>query len=293
MSEAAFLATLQRRLETLGGSCDGVAAVQVVDLVTGSRLGTNAELVLAVGSSIKVPLLVSLHRRARAGRLDLAAPVTIDGRHRVGGSGVLQHLDGPVTMALGDLATLMINVSDNVATNVIIDLVGMQQVNADLGELGLDTMRLGRRMIDSAAAARGQENLSSMADAAELMRMLWAGEIVDRGLCDEVLRILRKPKRQSPAALLLPPSVEIANKPGGLEGVSCEFALVLQPRRPYVFCAAVNYAVSPPEPSDLVARMSWEVYRFLAVLDRSTQWGRRLEPEAFRALDAAGRSRPE
>jgi beta-lactamase class A len=286
MSESAFLAKLQRRLEALTESCDGVAGVQIIDLATGDHLGVNADLIYATASSIKVPLLVSMYRKARAGELDLGAPVVIDRRHAVGGSGVLQLFDHPVTLALEDLATLMINVSDNVATNAIIDLVGMDYVNRQLDELGLGTMRLCRKMIDNAAAARGAENVSSLADAAELMRMLWAGEIVDRQLCDDVLRILRKPKRQSPVALLLPQTVEIANKPGGLDGVSCEFAVVCLRRRPYVFCAAVNYAVPPADPAALVARLSLETYRFFAVLDRGIGTGRMMDPDVLAGLAA-------
>ncbi|MDP2857746.1 MAG: serine hydrolase [Bacillota bacterium] len=276
MSEAAFLAGLTRRLESKIRDCDGLAGIHVVDLTTGNRFGVNDDLTFAVASSIKVPLLVSLYRKAQAGELDVTAPLTVDERHHVGGSGVLQYFPHPATLSIEDVAVLMINLSDNTATNILIDLVGMDYVNRQMDGLGLPGIRLRRKMIDSVAAARGDENVSPMRQAAELMRMLWAGEIVDQYLCESVLRILTKPKSPSWVATLLPPEVEIASKPGWLDGVACDFAIVKLQRRPYVFCCAVNYSLGA-DPAGFVAQLSHEVYRFFSVLDRSTSQGRRLD----------------
>jgi len=275
VSENAFLAGLAGRLRARVDACEGLAGLAVIDLATGERIGINDGLTFAVASSIKVALLTSMYKAVRAGRLAVDARMTVSGANHVGGSGVLQYCDHHVDLALGDLATLMIVLSDNTATNMIIDLVGMDAVNRDLDLLGLAEIRLRRKMIDNAAAARDEENTATMRAAAELMRMLWAGEVVDRHLCDDVLHILRKPKRESPVALLLPQDVDIANKPGGLEGVAAEFAIVYLARRPYVLCCAVNYGLAA-DPSPFVAALSAEVYRYFAVLDRSTAAGRRL-----------------
>lgn len=288
MSEKAFLAGLAGRLRTRVDACEGLAGLAVIDLMTGERIGINDELTFAVASSIKVALLTSLCKAVRGGRLAFDARMTVTGAEHVGGSGVLQYCDHRVEVALADLATLMIVLSDNSATNMIIDLVGMDTVNRDLDLLGLSEIRLRRRMIDSAAAARGEENTATMRAAAELMRMLWAGEIVDRQLCDDVLHILRKPKRESPVALLLPQDVDIANKPGGLEGVAAEFAIIYLARRPYVFCCAVNYGIAA-DPAPFVASLSAEVYSYFAVLDRSTAAGRRLPLDDLLAGDRQNR----
>ena len=284
MSESAFLAGLASRLRAKADACEGLAGIAVIDLNVGGRIGVNDDLTFAVASSIKVALLTSMYKAVRAGRLALNATVTVTGANHVGGSGVLQYCDHPVDLALADLATLMIVLSDNTATNMIIDLVGMDVVNRDLDLLGLTEIRLRRKMIDSAAAARGEENTATMRAAAELMSMLWAGEVVDRQLCDDVLRVLRRPKRDSPVALLLPDDLDIANKPGGLEGVAAEFAIVYLARRPYVFCCAVNYGLAA-DPAGFVAQASAEVYRYFAVLDRSTAAGRRLPLPDLLAAD--------
>jgi hypothetical protein len=80
-----------------------------------------------------------------------------------------------------------------------------------------------------------------------------ACEVVDPQLCDDVLRVLRRPKRDSPAALLLPDDLDIANKPGGLDGVAAQFAIVYLARRSYVSCCAVNYGLAA-DPAGFVAQ---------------------------------------
>ena len=274
-AEAAFLGGLDRLLQAKVEGFAGLVGIKVIDLATGQSLAVNDELTFAVASSIKIPLLIGMYRRARAGELDVAAPLTVDDRRQAGGSGILQLLDHPVTLAVEDVATLMINVSDNTATNILIDMVGMDYVNDYLDQLGLSAIRLRRKMMDGAAAARGDENTGTPAAAAELMRLLWAGKIVDRALSDQVLRLLRKPIRKSPVRLYLPPDVSVANKPGWLEGVSSEWALVELRRRPYVLCCVVNYGLAD-DVEGFVAELSRDVYGYFAVLDQSTRFGRRL-----------------
>ena len=88
----------------------------------------------------------------------------------------------------------MIVLSDNTATNMLIDLVGMDNVTATMKSLGCEHTRLQRRMMDTAAAARGEENVSTPADAARLLRLLHEGKFVNREVSDHALAILRKPK---------------------------------------------------------------------------------------------------
>jgi len=277
MSQRAFLRGLQHRLEDRVATCPGLAGITVIDLagVDTGPLAVNPDLVFAIGSSIKIPVLLALYLKDERGELDVRQSFTVTREHLIAGSGVLQHLDHPLTLAVEDLATLMINVSDNIATNILIDLVGLDYVNSLLDELGLPETRLRRKMIDSAAAARGDENTSTPRESARLMELLYRGEAVDEAACERVLRILTKPKRTSPVAAKLPMGLTIANKPGGLEGVSADLAVVYLERRPYVFAGMVNYALGD-DPAETVAEMSYDVYEYFAVLNRSTMHGRRL-----------------
>jgi beta-lactamase class A len=131
------------RISRLADGFSGQLAVSAVDLTTGERIDWQPDLVLPTASVIKVPVLLALLRQADEGRVDLGTRLTLKAAERVGGSGVLKLFDGGLQPTVRDVATLMIAVSDNTATNMIIDLVGgTGQVNAAMAQLGLSTVTL-------------------------------------------------------------------------------------------------------------------------------------------------------
>ncbi len=128
---------LRRILEARAERFAGVLAVTVIDLRTRARINVNADVPLGCGSSIKIPILMELYRQHAAGLIDLDAPCPVAAANRVDGAGVLQFLRPDLGFTGRDLATLMIVLSDNTATNACIDLAGMERVQALLAELTL------------------------------------------------------------------------------------------------------------------------------------------------------------
>ncbi len=194
-----------------------------------------------IGSSIKIPILLEFFRKVEARILDGSRLLTFEEGHTVGGSGVIQFLTpGKLTMPLMDYATLMINVSDNVATNIMIDLVGMDDVNSLLEGLGLKVTKLQRKMIDWEAAKAGKENISTPREAILLLDYIYNKRGVSAFVSENALNIMKKPKvgaiRNS-----IPDIVEIANKSGGVPGVSCDLGVVLLPRRPYAVAVMTKH----------------------------------------------------
>src|SRR4030095_13317869 len=104
----------------------------------------------------------------------------------------------------------------------------MSNVNHTMDELGLKQIRLRRKMIDQAASARGDENTATPRDAMALMEKLYRGQVVNRQLSDDALKIL-KIRKSSPIPQLLPDSGEIANKPSRIARVPCDWAAVYVP----------------------------------------------------------------
>jgi beta-lactamase class A len=171
-------------------------------------------------------------QQAHDGKLDLDEKHWID--KKTGGSGILAELGTRSTqMTVDDLAVLMIVLSDNTATNMLIDIVGLDAVTELMFSLGAEETRLQRRMMDTAASARGQENLSTPADAARIMRLLHEGKFIDRATSDRALAILRKEKLGAVKSAL-PAGVPVAFKPGAIPGVATEWAIVELTDRPYI-----------------------------------------------------------
>src|SRR6185436_13503389 len=112
------------------------------------------------GSAIKIPILIELFRQAEAGTLSLDERVAVRSADQVGGTGVAQWFgDGQSMMSLRDLAVLMIALSDNTATNILISKVGMDAVNRTMSTLGVATIKLQRKMIQPRESAVGNENI--------------------------------------------------------------------------------------------------------------------------------------
>ena len=211
-------------LEAVAARLNGVMGYVVVDLTSGERFERMADEVFPLASTIKLAILYELFKQADEGRLKLDDVRALERGHVVGGSGILTELTAPA-MPLRDYAILMVVVSDNTATNLLIDVVGMENVTRRMAGLGMKSLQLRRKMIDMAAARRGDENVGSPDDLARLLMAIHRSEGLTKASSEAILAILRKPK---PSALRdgVPGSVPVANKTGTLEGVAADAGIV-------------------------------------------------------------------
>lgn len=153
--------------------------------------------------------------------------MTVAGTPAPGGGGLLESMHAATALTLADLDLLMLAVSDNAATNVM-DVVGMDAVNALAAGLGLERTRLRRRMMDTAAAARGEENTTCAADMVALMVALARPEVVPPRACRRVLAGLAQTQHTDIAPRYLPAAAQrvVASKQGELAGVRHDVALI-------------------------------------------------------------------
>lgn len=201
----------------------------IASIDDGEPHGELLDEVFAQASAIKIPIVWELYAQAEAGELSLSDTIPVSLASGVGGCGVLQQFEpGASQLALGDVAVLMIVLSDNVATNLLIETVGMERVNDRMKSLRLEQTRLRRVMIDLAARAAGRENTSTPREAAramvELERRADAGEAV----ASRVLNTLRLRKESPVTAAMdrLDSKPRLACKPGMLDGLRTEWCTV-------------------------------------------------------------------
>ena len=261
---------LKRKFETelhrVDTAFDGVAGAQFIDLTSGEKTSLNADTVFPTASVIKVPVLIEFFRQAEKKPAMLTERRNITANNRTGGSGILKILgDGTSALALEDLARLMINLSDNTASNLVIDEVGMANVNSLITSLDLKQMKLQRRMMDSAALGRGVDNISSPADGAAIMARIARCDLpVSRESCAKVRQILEIPQDAHPAKDFIPRNIPIAFKWGSNDGVSTVWAIVNQPGRPYVMSIMATYAGDATATVRALSSAAWMYYSRLA-----------------------------
>jgi len=276
-AQRAILATkLRSELHRIADETRGVVGAQVIDLATGDRIGVNDTLTFPQGSAIKIPLLIELYHQDEAGSLKLSTRVPVRLADRTGGSGLLQNLgDGTSELSLGDLAMFMITVSDNTATNMLIDRVGMDKVNATTRALGVPEVKLQRKMIRPRDSFAGNENIATPSAAATIMAKIAKCELpMSRERCGELRRLLEIPKG-GPIEASVPEGVKVAWKPGDIEGVNTAWGLVDLPGRPYVVVGMVNYS-DADEGMKALRRIADAAYGYFHVLARSTPYGARV-----------------
>src|SRR5262249_21666574 len=128
-------ANLERRLQGIGAGLDGVRGYATPDRTSADRIGRLDRAVFPTASTIKLAIVYELFKQVDEGRVRLDQVLSLDRKSAVGGSGVLFYLGTP-SLSIRDYATLMVIVSDNTATNVLIDLLGIDRIAARMAALG-------------------------------------------------------------------------------------------------------------------------------------------------------------
>ena len=269
---------LESTINDVDHNLDGVLGVAILDLSNGKKLLLHADEVFPQASSIKIAVLAELYHQSQAGKLKLTDPYTVQAADLVPDSDIMSGLTPGVTrITLRDLATMMVAVSDNSATNVLIDRVGMESVNELMDSLGLTHTRLRRKMMDLQAAGAGRENISTAAEMMALLEDLYRGKVLNQEMTNDFFKMLSTHKR-SFIPRDLPEGLKIANKPGELEGVRNDSGVVFVENRPYVICVMTTYLRQERDGEEAIARISAAAYRMFNRWARASEYGRVISP---------------
>jgi beta-lactamase class A len=265
---------VSRQIDEIVRSLDGVVGYAVVDLSSGEQIAERlAREPFPTASAIKVAILYELLKRSDEGSLTLDAAKALEPSHKVGGSGVLQHLTTPA-LSLRDHATLMMILSDNTATNVVIDAVGMANVTARMKTLGLGDILLRRKMMDDAAVRRGDENVASPVSLLKLTELLWKGD----GLTATRRDVGREIMRLVPGAIrgAVPNRVVVYSKTGSLAGVRAETAIVDLPAAPFGLAVMTTYLKDEAAGSRAIGDIAAAAFSYFERIAASGKYGRRV-----------------
>jgi beta-lactamase class A len=266
-------ANYEHRLQDIASHVDGVVGYDVLDLTTGDRIAHLEDAVFPTASTIKLAIVYELFKQVEEGTVRLDQTIVLDRAKAVGGSGVLHELGTP-TLSVRDYATLMVILSDNTATNVLIDLLGMENVTRRMAGLGLKDTKLRRKMIDIGAARRGDENVSTPREIVDLLAKMSRPADAGRAGAD-MIALLEKTK-SSRLRKGLPAGVETADKPGELEGVRVDAGIVYAKNRPYILCVMTTYLKSEAEGERAIEEMSRASYEYFSRLGAGLQYGRQV-----------------
>jgi beta-lactamase class A len=218
----------------------------------------NEDELFPSASVIKLPLVMTLYANAARGLLDLDECVPVG--ERIDGSGVLRHMRDLDRLSLRDLAMLAIIVSDNTATNRLIERVGVERVGERLREWGCSKTRLSRKMYDFDAAKRGHENVMTARETVSLLLRLHRGECEDRATSDAVLAVLEQCQDRTMLLRYLPHEVKAPHKTGTLDESRNDTA-ILPGDRPVIVAAFTRKLHDTGVASSWLGILGWCAYR--------------------------------
>jgi beta-lactamase class A len=263
---------------------DGVIGVAILDLNSGQQLLIRPDEVFPQASSIKIAVLAELYHQAQQSAQGTSGKATLKDRYVVRPADIVPDsfilgglTPGVTSLTNRDLATIMVAVSDNSATNVLIDRIGMDNVVRLTESLGLAHTQLRRKMMDLQAAAQGRENISTPREMMRLLEQLYRGSVIAPPLLDDFFNVLATGKN-SWIPRDLPPDLKIANKPGELEGVRNDSGIVFLKNRPYVICVMTTYLTNERAGEEAITRISSLAYSLFDRFSRASDLGRVISP---------------
>ncbi|ADV60782.1 peptidase S11 D-alanyl-D-alanine carboxypeptidase 1 [Isosphaera pallida ATCC 43644] len=295
--EASGSPGLERRLRPLIAAHKGDVGVMVKHLGTGETFAHRADAPMPTASLIKFPLLIEAYRRVATGALDLKTPVTLHDEDKVPGAGILTyHFSQGTTIPLRDVLRLMIVYSDNTATNLALDAVGLDAVNAEMARLGLKRTKFHSKVYrrDTSIDPEGSREFGLGVTTAAEMITLWERLHLKKlaegneALCDAMLDHLLHCDDKSMLVKELPPGTKVAQKTGAVSDVRTAAGILYTPSGPIAVCVLTarnqDQRWTPDNAAErFSARLAREVYDHFQQAADLKEAGRDDSPLAFGA----------
>ncbi len=225
----ATLEKLREELDALAGEVAGTVAYCFIHPASGARVERNATDRFVAASVIKVPILMECFRQAAHEALDPNEVIPLKDGARVGGSGVLNVLHEGLNVTIRDLAMLMTVVSDNTATNILLERLGVEKVNAFLNSQGCTVTECRRKLYDREAMKQGIHNHIAAGEIADLLAAAAAGRLISSKADADLLEIMKKQQYREKIPHLLPKGAVTATKSGSLDEVCHDCGVVTLP----------------------------------------------------------------
>lgn len=269
---ASDTSALRRTLDELTRDYPGAVGISLRNLQTGETLSLRGSETYSSASLIKVAVLVALLDEVHAGRMRLDEPLTLVARDRVGGSGILQHLASGHTLSVEEAARLMIMISDNTATNLILDKLDIRTVWAKMEALGLPHTKIHSKTFRRHTSVAMDSSLkyglgvTTPDETVRLFTLLHEGRAVSPAMDSLALEILKGTEDGERLRRWLPPGTTVAHKSGSVDRARSDCGILYGPDTPVALCVMTREEGDLPYTVDnraslLIAAVAREVFR--------------------------------
>ena len=230
----------KKKIEKIISQVEGNVCINFYDLNKNNGFSVNGDKKVLSASMIKLLILAELMKKIFENKFSLSDTVMMANFMKIGGDGVLKELNTGHHFTLKELATLMIIVSDNQATNILIDFLGMENINQLGKELDLKETFLGRKMMDAEARKKGYDNYICADDISLLLKLIYQEKLINKEASQLMLDILLRQQQGERLQRYLPSDIKIAHKCGDLDNLENDGGIIWLGGRAYISVILTN-----------------------------------------------------
>ena len=222
-------------------SFNGLLSLEIKDLNRGFVISLNPDKKIPAASLAKLPVMASIFKKDNEKEISLSDYITLRSIDRVGGSGILKNSRAGSRFTAGELIELMITISDNTATNLLIDFIGFDYINSSMKEFGLENSNLSRLMMDMRSRSKGIENYTTATDMARFLELIYRNRLINKDISKYSVQILKEQKSKNRIPAKLPKDTEIAHKTGLENGVCHDAGIVYTKNGNFIISALTQH----------------------------------------------------
>lgn len=231
MNELTVLENIQKEINALPGHL----GFYYKNLVTGTEFGIGEEEIYGAASIIKFPLFLHILAECHKGNMSLDDIITTEESDKVPSCGALNLFTGSITTDIRTMCRLMICLSDNTATNRLINHCGIDRIEKGFSEMGLEKTRIRRLLFDSVSSSKGIYNSISPKELGLLLEKLYRGKFINEEISEYAIDVLLEQQIGHKLGGKLGEDVAIAHKTGEDSGLSNDIGIVYADN-PFVIC---------------------------------------------------------
>jgi len=239
----------------------GSAGIVVKDLKTGWQFSFNQGQEFPSASLVKIPIMAAVFKAAAEGRVNLEQPLVLTGAQKTPGSGKIRYMPEGSSFTVRQLVERMVIDSDNTASNMLIGLMGIDNLNVSFKELGLKNTNLSRKMMDFTYREEGIENYTTAQDIAFILEKIYENRLINDDISTACLDILKRQKIKDRIPALLPPSAVVAHKTGLERGVCHDAGIIYSPDGNFLICVLTQGAKSSRAAKTFISHLALNVYK--------------------------------
>lgn len=272
---------LEEKIKSLINEVQGEFGVYLEDITDGAKIMLNENITFSAASTIKIPLVALGLKLYEEGKFGLNDEIEMKTQNRVGGTGVLKTLNKNYKPTILDLMTLAITVSDNAATNELVDLVGgFDKINDFNKSLNLNETKFQRKMLDLKALQEGKDNFTSAKDLGTILSLIAKDECVSKESSELLIKMMKMQQFRQKLPNLIPAvtsydakatadlpddgKVLVANKTGDLWKVQHDVGIFILPKgERYVISVFSQKLAEDHEGIETISKISKTVYEYM------------------------------